>query len=66
MIIKINGETREVGDGITLEDLITGLEIKRAGTAVDVNREVIPKGSYNKKVLEEGDRVEIIRMVGGG
>ncbi|MFQ5441426.1 MAG: sulfur carrier protein ThiS [Thermodesulfobacteriota bacterium] len=66
MILKINGESREVSDGMTLEDLVEELEIKRAGIAVDVNREVVPRGSYGEKVLEEGDRVEIIRMVGGG
>lgn len=66
MEIKINGETKKTGDGVTLETLLDLLEIKRAGIAVELNREIVPKRLHGQTVLKEGDVVEVVRMVGGG
>ncbi|MBE9528789.1 MAG: sulfur carrier protein ThiS, partial [Proteobacteria bacterium] len=42
------------------------LDISTIGTAVELNREVVPKRTYAETVLKDGDVIEIIRMVGGG
>lgn len=66
MNIKINGETREVGDGCTLDSLLDLAGVKRQGIAVELNREIVPKRLHGETRLREGDSVEVVRMVGGG
>lgn len=66
MEIQINGEKRVVTDGVKLDVLLSDLDISTVGTAVELNREVVPKRTYAETTLGEGDVIEIIRMVGGG
>ncbi|MFQ5329500.1 MAG: sulfur carrier protein ThiS [Thermodesulfobacteriota bacterium] len=64
--VVVNGEAREVQDGASLRDLLDELAIGTKGIAVELNREIIPKGRHATTVLQEGDKVEVIQMVGGG
>ncbi len=66
MRIVLNGEPKEFREGITLTELLAELGVRREYTAVAVNREVTPKGSYGVTVLRDGDRVEIVRPRAGG
>jgi sulfur carrier protein len=66
VIITVNGERREVPDGLTVDGLLAHLAVKREYTAVALNREVTPRSTYASTVLREGDRVEIVRPMGGG
>ena len=66
MTIIVNGKAMEVADGLTVEGLLGQLKIRREYTAVALNREVAPKATYARTVLREGDRVEIVRPMGGG
>jgi sulfur carrier protein len=66
MKITVNGEPMDVDAGISLETLLTTLKVKREFTAVAVNREVTPRATYASVRLSEGDRVEIVRPMGGG
>ena len=64
--ISVNGKPMEVEAGLTVEDLLTLLAVKREYTAVAVNRDVVRKADYATLTLVEGDRVEIVRPMGGG
>ena len=66
MKITVNGKEREVAEGISVEALLAHLGVTREYTAVAVNREVTPKSAYSATRLHEGDRVEIVRPMGGG
>ena len=66
MKIIVNGKAMDVADGLTLEGLLGQLNIRREYTAVALNREVARKAQYAETVLREGDRVEIVRPMGGG
>lgn len=66
MIIRLNGDTKEVLEGTTLGALLDLFSVKRAGIAVDLNREIVPKRLHGETVLKEGDSIEVVRMVGGG
>jgi thiamine biosynthesis protein ThiS len=65
-MLKVNGREMEVADGLSVEALLTHLAVKREYTAVAVNREITPKSAYATVALREGDRVEIVRPMGGG
>lgn len=64
--IVLNGKDYEVLGDITLEMLVESLGMPKEGTAVAVNSEVIPRKLHPLRQIEAGDRVEIIRAIGGG
>ncbi len=64
--VLINGQTREVAQGMTLTMLLDSLDISPRGIAVELNREVVPKTLHPKTTLKKNDTIEIIRMTGGG
>ena len=66
MKITVNGKEQEVADGLSVEGLLTQLGVKREYTAVAVNREVTLKSAYAVTRLNAGDKVEIVRPMGGG
>jgi sulfur carrier protein len=66
MRITVNGQAMEIADGLSVEALLAALGVRREYTAVAVNREVTPKSGYTHTLLREGDRVEIVRPMGGG
>jgi len=66
MKITVNGREMDVADGLSVEALLTELAVKREYTAVAVNREITPKATYATVALRDGDRVEIVRPMGGG
>ena len=66
MKIRANGEEREVPEGTNVSALLGLLEVVTGRVAVEVNREIVPKSRHAEHTLEDGDRVEIVTMVGGG
>ena len=45
---------------------IMDVKFREVGLAVAINEEVIPKSEYKTRKVREGDRVEIVQLVGGG
>lgn len=70
MNIWVNGETRSIGPGTTLAQLVAALCAETGrdsrGIAIERNREIVPKSMHAATVLEEGDRLEVVQFVGGG
>jgi sulfur carrier protein len=66
MNVTVNGTAMELPEGLTVEELLARLGVRREYTAVALNREVMPKQQYEASVLRDGDKVEIVRPMGGG
>ena len=66
MKIVVNGEPREVEGGTSIVALLEKLDVKQPHVAVEVNLEVVPRAQHGATVLTEGDRVEVVTLVGGG
>jgi len=66
MRVMVNGEAMEVPEGLNVDGLLDHLKVKREYTAVAVNREITPKTQYADTCLKDGDKVEIVRPMGGG
>jgi len=64
--IQVNGEARDVADGATLDSLLEAIGLRRDGTAVALNDDVVPRARHTATALHEGDRLEIIVAVAGG
>jgi len=66
MQITVNGEAAEIPTGLDLRGLIEHLGLAGRRIAVEVNRELVPRSTFDGHRLRDGDRVEIIQAVGGG
>ncbi|HEY3963213.1 MAG TPA: sulfur carrier protein ThiS [Planctomycetaceae bacterium] len=66
MKIVMNGEPREVEAGTTVAGLIAVLEMQPRYLAVERNFELVPRTCHAECVLQEGDQLEIVTLVGGG
>jgi sulfur carrier protein len=62
----VNGERREIADGLTLELLVAGETPLTSGVAAAVNGDVVPRRSWAAIVLRDGDQVEVVTAVQGG
>jgi sulfur carrier protein len=66
MKIRVNGDEREVPEGLTVQTLIGHLGLDEGPVAVERNREVVPRAEHPSTSLAEGDELEIVHFVGGG
>ena len=64
--IELNGERRDVPAHHNVQDLIDALALTNQALAVAVNREVVPRASWLNRRFSEGDKVDIVRAIGGG
>jgi thiamine biosynthesis protein ThiS len=66
MQIVLNGESREVREGLTLEGLLGELGLAEPMVATEVNLQIVTRAERARRALAPGDRVEIVSFVGGG
>jgi len=66
MRLKINGEERDVADGVSLTGLLESLQIRPGRVVVERNKEIVPRDSFGATLLADGDVLEIVHFVGGG
>jgi sulfur carrier protein len=66
MQLTINGQSRQVDEGLTVAQLLSDLRLDGKPVAVEVNLELVPKQRHAEHRLAEGDRLEIVTLVGGG
>jgi sulfur carrier protein len=65
MRIEVNGEPREMKAG-TILDLVETLGLNPGKVAVERNLEIVPRSLHGETALADGDRIEIVQLVGGG
>ena len=66
MTLTVNGEPKNVPEGTTLVQLVRELGLERNPIAVELNRRVVPRDRHGETRLADGDRLEIVTLVGGG
>jgi sulfur carrier protein len=66
MQVRLNGELRDIPDGLTVAGLLGHLGVKAQRVAVEVNETVVTKDRYESRKIAPGDSVEIVAFVGGG
>ncbi len=62
----VNGESRSVPEGLSLDRLLTFLEVDPSRVAVERNREIARKTAWSETTIEPGDQLEVVWFVGGG
>ncbi len=66
MQILLNGKPRELPDNTTVAQLMETLELRTELVAIEVNEGLVARARREEHRLGEGDRVEIVTLVGGG
>ncbi len=66
MQIKLNGEQFHLPEITTIASLVEQLQLGESRYAVEVNREIIPRGEHSTYELNPDDHVEIVQAIGGG
>ena len=64
--IELNGAPATVPDGRDLATLVADLGLQGQALALAVNRDVIPRQRWSGHLLQAGDKVDIVRAIGGG
>ena len=66
--VTLNGATRTLPDGATVQDAIeaAGAMGDGRGVAVALDGEVVPRGEWAATTLQEGREVEVLHAVQGG
>ena len=64
--LTVNGAPRDVPAGTTVAGLLAELGVAPRGSAVERNRQLVPRRDHADTPLAAGDRVEIVTLVGGG
>ena len=65
MLVKVNGEARDLPEGETVLALIARYQLTPEKVAIELNRRLL-RGERYGTALKEGDEVEIVTFVGGG
>jgi thiamine biosynthesis protein ThiS len=66
MTVTINGERREVQDGLTVIDLLSHLGMPSERVAIEHNLEILPRARWQSTAIAPNDTFEIVHFVGGG
>ena len=66
MNIQLNGESKNIDDDLTAEQLVVQLGLTGKRLAMEINMEIVPRSTYETVVLKPNDKVEIIGAIGGG
>ena len=65
MRLHLNGQPQEFEESLTVAALLATLALT-GRLAVEVNGDIVPRGKFPTHGLREGDRIEIVRAIGGG
>jgi thiamine biosynthesis protein ThiS len=64
--LQVNGRRVELDEPTALLTYLEKLGVSARAVAVELNGVIIERSTYADATLDEGDVVEIVRMVGGG
>lgn len=66
LTLTVNGEEKTIAEGTTIAGLLDQFGIVGGKVAVERNKAIAPRSSFDEQELEAGDNIEIVRFVGGG
>ena len=64
--IWVNGERKEIDRQMNVQDLLQHLGVPEQVVIVERNLKIVPRDSYGGEMVEAGDKLELVRLMGGG
>ncbi len=66
MKLRLNGESREFERPLSIAELVASLGLRPEVVAVELNGQLVPRAQHAERLVDEGDAVEVVTLVGGG
>ena len=66
MEITVNDKPLTLPADTTVKDLLMSLNLADRPCAVEVNKQVVPKRDHQSHKLSDGDKIEVVTLIGGG
>ena len=66
MKIRVNGEARDIPEGLTVAALLAHLDMPFQRVAIERNLDILPRANWNSTSVQANDSFEIVHFVGGG
>ena len=66
MRLTVNGEQRAFSGAPNVAALIASLGLDARKVAIERNLEIVPRSTYARATIADGDRIEIVHFIGGG
>jgi thiamine biosynthesis protein ThiS len=64
--VRLNGKEREIDRGHTVRTLLESLDLHPGMVVVELNLDILERGSYDEVDVSAGDSLELVHFVGGG
>ena len=64
--VQVNGEIHCLANSVTLQEFWTQINLNPCLVAVEYNGEILHRQYWEQTQLQNGDRLEIVTIVGGG
>ena len=64
--VVLNGERRSIPAGLTIDRLLTFLEMNPSRVAVELDRAIVRKANWPAVTVIDGAQIEVVWFVGGG
>ena len=64
--ITVNAEPKPLHPGMTLRALIIEMGLEKNAVAAEVNGTLVPRRQQDTHILQPGDKIELVSLVGGG
>lgn len=66
LTIAFNGKEEQVDESVTVLQLLERSGVEPRFCAVELNLEILPRAHYATYRMRDGDRIEVVTLVGGG
>ena len=66
MTVIVNGEPRDLAPGSSVSALLEALALNPKTVVAQLNDDIVERGQFDATVIQDGDRLELVRFVGGG
>ena len=64
--VYINGDEMSFADTMSVTALMVELGMTKGRVALEKNREIVPRSTFDEVMIEDGDVMEIVHFIGGG
>ncbi len=64
--VIVNGESRHCDADLSLPDFLTTMKFNPRLVAVEYNGEILHRQYWDTTKIQNGDRLEVVTIVGGG
>jgi sulfur carrier protein len=64
--VTINGNSVELERAVSIRELLLSADVPPNYLAVEINADVVPRDRHDTQLVQDGDQIEVVTLVGGG